>query len=213
MELQELQQRSWKTADEHGWHDRERSVGDRIALAHSEISEAYNAFETHRLKEWFREDGKPEGFYYEIADAWIRLADTCGELDIELQSAVCRRMYILAPSGLMLPTPNTVTNLHIAAYNMNGLYSGVESRLDRERRVERGINIAHLNLSNALEAYRSDGLSFTTDGKYGFRHMIAQVFIDLADLVMDLGTDLTTYLEDKMEFNEGRSFRHGDKNL
>ena len=155
MELQELQQRSWKTADEHGWHDRERSVGDRIALAHSEISEAYNAFETHRLKEWFREDGKPEGFYYEIADAWIRLADNCGELDIDLQSSVDRRIYALAPSGLMLPTPNTVTNLHIAAYNMYRLNSGVRTG---EHRVERGINIAHLNLSNALETYRLDGL-------------------------------------------------------
>ena len=91
--IQTLIEKSNKTARDKGWWDDEnRNVGELIALIHSEVSEALEAY---RIKgrdgiseSWFSESGKPEGFVYELADVLIRVADLCGEFELDLEDAL-----------------------------------------------------------------------------------------------------------------------------
>jgi len=68
----------------------EARIPETLALIHSEISEALEAYRELR-DDWMYhvdENGKPEGFSIELADAVIRIADLCGALGIDLEKAI-----------------------------------------------------------------------------------------------------------------------------
>jgi hypothetical protein len=75
MKLTELQKQIFEINKANGWHDKVPSKLEQHALFHTEITEAYNEFIAGRLETWYQEDGKPEGFYTELADVVIRILD------------------------------------------------------------------------------------------------------------------------------------------
>jgi len=92
MELSQIQTEVHKLAKDNGWWiDADvKIVPEKLALIHSEISEALEEYRNGQLDHlYYREsDGKPEGFGVELADAIIRILDLCGYLGIDVGELV-----------------------------------------------------------------------------------------------------------------------------
>ena len=80
-----------KNAVEHGWWEEERSVGEIIALMHSELSEA---LEYARVNPNAKSNHIPEftGIEEELADVIIRIFDYAGKEDLRLGEAIFEKM-------------------------------------------------------------------------------------------------------------------------
>jgi len=94
MNIKDLQKESHALAREKGWHDTPRTIGDLIALCHSELSEALEALRDPSFAPNTVADitGKPEGFPIELADLLIRVADMAELYGIDLEQAINIKM-------------------------------------------------------------------------------------------------------------------------
>lgn len=111
--LYELQEDVHRTATEKGWHDQSRSLGEEIALMHSELSEALEEVRNEKPVMYFRDackaehhiggpygtgydhEGnilKTEGVAAEFADVIIRILDCAEERDIPVIEALLHKV-------------------------------------------------------------------------------------------------------------------------
>ena len=71
-------------AVDHGWWDEERSFGDIVALCHSELSEALEAYRNGEPMIWVN-NGKPDGMATELGDCVIRIFDYLAMKGIDIE--------------------------------------------------------------------------------------------------------------------------------
>lgn len=106
--MRQLQKQIHDTAKAHGWWDDFDKIstsayahylGAKLALIHSEISEALEELRKTptMLITYYKTDSsggedKPEGFGIELADAVIRIMDLCAVLDIDLERCIEEKM-------------------------------------------------------------------------------------------------------------------------
>lgn len=108
IDIEQLVEQSHSLAIEKGWwHGQDRSDVNvplaKIALIHSELSEAWREAEVGRFDTWHRSDGKPEGVAIELADAVIRAADLIGWLGHRLLDVAAVDYQPLAVQCLPFP--------------------------------------------------------------------------------------------------------------
>ena len=93
--LKEMQAEVLAVNLEKGWRGpdvKEVSFGEAMALLHSEVSEALEAYRSHGTEDFTREGGKPEGVGSEFADVLIRLLDDCDMFGIDLEAEYERKI-------------------------------------------------------------------------------------------------------------------------
>lgn len=120
--LKGVQEDIFMTAEASGWHDRERELPEILALVHSEVSEALEAYrdgltvtenryrypanlfpgdesgeyvwtvEPSIVRDGVVHLGKPEGVASELADVIIRVLDASEELKIETIDVLFQKM-------------------------------------------------------------------------------------------------------------------------
>lgn len=96
MTLSDVVTEAHKTAKEKGWWASERPVlmdlPEKVALMHSELSEALEEYRAGRSAEWDGPNGKPEGWAVEFADCIIRICDYCGATGVDIERLVARKL-------------------------------------------------------------------------------------------------------------------------
>ena len=105
MKISELQKAAHKLSLRKGWWDDcriypglknyalapefvDNHVPEKLALIHSEISEALESVRSGEALFFETKDGKPEGLGVELADAVIRIADLCEAVGVDLESCI-----------------------------------------------------------------------------------------------------------------------------
>lgn len=76
-------------AVDHGWWESgERNFGEMVALMHSELSEALEAWREPDAQPYFRVESKPEGWATELIDCVIRILDTLHSADVHIEQVM-----------------------------------------------------------------------------------------------------------------------------
>lgn len=96
MTIKQLQKTANKISLAHGWWiESNVNIPEKLALIHSEVSEALECFRASGMrgvKEYSVVNSKPEGFFVELCDAIIRIADLAEHYNIDLEELLELKM-------------------------------------------------------------------------------------------------------------------------
>lgn len=99
MNINQLVKTAYGDSCVNGWWDeREPNYAEKLALIHSEVSEALEELRNPFVSGEsisdlvFDDNDKPIGFTSEMADIVIRVADLCGHLGIDLEQAISAKL-------------------------------------------------------------------------------------------------------------------------
>lgn len=86
--LRSIQKKCYQRAKTSGWHKKKREFGTRIALAHSELSEALEGYRKDLMDDHLPDRPSPE---VELADCMIRIFDTAQKEGWDVPGAMAEK--------------------------------------------------------------------------------------------------------------------------
>ena len=218
MDLAELQKEAHAIAKEHGWRDEEYAFGDLIALVHSELSEALEAYRERELASSsdILRSTMPRGAYRsddEQVECWYIPNDDSGKPELR---EFTEYEVTTKPEGV----PSELADVVIRVADMAEWYgcplesievTGVPPELPMDRPVQSfgdWIAALHFEVSTLAETWWASGGDIWAWKPYA--ELVVEVVNNMAT---HYGIDLDAAIEAKMEYNRGRSYRHGGKAL
>lgn len=208
MKINEFAKEVHQNAVEHGWWDEPRTVGEIIALCHSELSEALEEYRAGRPMIWYQclstddivpcrqkekcpdwlngmceidaIEKKPEGIAVELADCIIRVLDYMGKEGFDVD-ALLRE----APKAVMCDVPVRVYAASLGDH----------------------ISRWHLLLSLAYACWCNSA------GTHAAALRMALCICEIVEWAEEAGVDMEMVLDIKHEYNKTRPYRHGGKAL
>lgn len=162
-----------------GWRNKGNTFGDYIALLHSEVTEAVEAYRDHKIEDatevvYGSYVPKPESVGSEFADVAIRLLDMSDVFGVTLDRALVTHV----PGPTILPE----TFGDHCAY-------------------------LHLRISDALTAYHQQAVD--TVRTADLNRALSAVLTTMESSCFVFGIDLAAEVARKMRYNATRPYRHG----
>ena len=103
-----------------------------------------------------------------------------------------------------MPDQITVESVQRRAFVTAASNGFWDDREDPDNYVPKCLALIHSEVSEALEAHRVGDME-------EFGEELADIIIRIGDLAEAEGINLTEEIQDKMEKNEGRAYKHGKK--
>ena len=207
MNLTDLQREAHAIAKDHGWWDEERTFGDLIALVHSELSEALEAYREWGLKS--------------VISATAPNDRTYRYFDINLSQAKVPDDWTTKPAGVASELADVV----IRVADMAEWYEvDLDEAREEDEEFEEGQQ-AYLEyrLSGNLDSFGNWIAAIHEDVADAGYHQrtrndnLGSLLFAVIDLIECMaahyGIDLDTAIAIKMEYNKSRPYKHGGKAL
>ena len=214
MNIRDLQREAHAIAKDKGWWDEERNFGDLIALVHSELSEALEAYREWGLAgslEVLRRTLSPRYATPEESEedveCWNILDEDTDRWDLWEFAEYAMQCK---PEGVASELADVV----IRVADMAEWY-GYDLSIAEEKKpfdyfepsaLTFGSRIAMLH-EMVAEAFRHEGSEILVEDA------LATLVAGVQHMAAHYGIDLDAAIEAKLEYNRGRSYRHGGKTL
>lgn len=207
----ELAEKAHKTAVEKGWYKMNggkivpRPMLSVVCLFHSEVSEVLEAYRdsAHKPEEiWFQPSGKPEGMATEIADLFIRIADTA-RANEQLGMRGFDAFFLQLPCAF-LTTNHIRHGVDFLQHKVFRDEFGYEVG-EKIPSIEMMVFTSHKYLSKYCDLKQSDDPVYW--GNLQHLLMFWSVYCHCTNLPLEKAIEL------KMAYNSTRPHRHGNKRL
>lgn len=191
MNLNELKDKAYQCAIAHGWHEEEHSDEHWLCLIISELMEAVQADRIGRLGKKLRFEIEYNR-YPALMEEEIRFKcsfekNIKDSLPDKLADA-CIRLLDLA--GLR--------NIEIADFTEEEIYDAYESCNDE-------------TFTETIYAISTIPIRFEYEYDYLLKEQLNGMLLSIFGLARHLNIDILWHIEQKMSYNELRSYKHGNK--
>lgn len=182
MDLNELRNKAYKTACEHGFHDEELSNEHCLCLVISELMEAVEADRKGKQPSIMQFE---RGISYPMND-FKRVYDYCikGTVAEELADAAIRLLDLAGYRGIAIET-----------FTEEMIYESTESCNDE-------------SFTESIYAIATIPVRFKYEYDYSFDKQLNSMLLGIIGLSNYMGIDLLWHVEQKMRYNELRENKH-----
>lgn len=190
MNLNELRDRAYQCACDHGFHDTKLSNDHFLMLVITELSEAVEADRKNKESDYARFGAAVNLQPITTNKMWKDAFEECikDTVEDELADAVIRLLDLAGLRGISLET---------AQKDMKNCIDDMASACEDETFTE--------------SIYSISTLPVRYDGIYEFSTIVNDMIICILGLAHHLDIDLFWHIKQKMKYNELREQRHGKK--